>query len=612
MSLATQIWKIFTPAQRRSLLVMQLMSLLVGVCTATGIASIAPFFAVLGDPTLIQRNPWLHGLYAAGGFSDRRSFILALGAGFVAIVLLANLLSVLGALAASRLAQRIGRDLQTALFGEYLTRPYAFHAATHSSRLLNNVVYETDRLTHGILENVFVLVTNLVTTVLIITSIMILKTAVALLMLAALAGGYLLIYLAVRKRLLDMGDTHSRLTGEQTQIVTESFGAIREIILLQAQEYFRGRFARNSGEILRTTAHTQLIGQIPRHFMECVAAAGLVSVALLLGFRQGGLGLWLGPLTFLAFAAYRLLPALQQVFAAVVRIRADRAVLHRIGPDLLRAHNARRMSAEVASASDTAWRERPRCEIQLKDVSYRHAADRSWALREVSLRIAARSTVGIVGANGSGKSTLADVIAGLLTPATGSVEIDGCVLQESNRTAWQARIGYVPQSVFLLDASVAQNIALGAGDHAIDRARLREAARLAQLEDLVRSLPQGFMQGVGERGVALSGGQRQRIGIARALYRDVSLLLLDEATTALDGLTEEELIATLERLRGRCTIVLIAHRINTLRVCDVIYELDRGTISGSGSYQALRDGSHLFRQSRADGQVGREWATTGA
>jgi ATP-binding cassette, subfamily B, bacterial PglK len=597
VNLFTEIWDMLTPPQRRGVLSMQLVSLLMALSSAIGIAAIAPFFAVLGDPGLTEHNVALRWLYVAGGFSGKRAFMVALGIGFVAVVLIANLISVLGFLAMNRLALRIGNELQTTLFDEYLSRPYAFHTATNSTTLLNNVVYETTRVTLGVLETSFSLVTNLVTAGFIIMSIVIVKAGVAIAMVAALAGGYVLIYLTVREPLLRIGQKRARCANEQVQIVNESFGAIREIIVLQVQGFFRSRFERASRDFLRATAHAQIVAQGPRHLMECVAAAGLVSVALVLSAGAGGLGPWLGPLTFLTFAAYRLLAMLQQVFAAVVRIRAERAALTLIGPDLRRARAAQRALAPAGHPrGDPLWSERPHREIDLKDVSYRYAPDRPWALHGVTLRIPARATVGIVGPNGCGKSTLVDLIAGLLTPTAGAVEVDGCALNDGNRAAWQASIAYVPQNIFLLDASIARNIALGSAAAAVDQRRLLEAARLAQLDEFVSTLPHGYSQRVGERGVAVSGGQRQRIGIARALYRDATVLLLDEATTGLDGLTEQELIATLARLRGRYTILLIAHRMNTVRACDVIFELDRGKISGRGTYEALLTSSLGFRR----------------
>jgi ATP-binding cassette, subfamily B, bacterial PglK len=597
MSLVREIWDILTPRHRRGVLMMQLVSLAMAFSTVTGIAAIAPFFAVLGDPRLIEHSGLLHRLYLLGGFAGTRSFMVALGIAFTSIVLMANLLNIMGLLAMNRLALQIGTELQTTLFGEYLAWPYASHTATNSTTLFYNVVHETTRVTLGILQHLFALVTNVVTAALIIGSTLLLKPLVAIIMFAALGGGYVSIYLLVRNRLLRVGQAQSRFAEEQAQIVIESFGAIKEIIVLQAQKVFRDKFERASRAFLLAAAQSQIVGQTPRYVMECVAATGLVGVALVLGGGDGGVGPQLGSLTFLAFAAYRLLPTLQQVFGSTVRIRAERSALAVIGADLRQARAAQRAALVATRAPrDPAWNMRPAREILLKEVSYRYAPDRTWALLDMSLRIPARTTVGIVGANGAGKSTLVDLVAGLLTPSAGVVEVDGCILDGKNRAAWQARLAYVPQNLFLLDASIAQNIALGVSPAEIDRARLLEAARLAQLDDFVMSLPHRYEQRIGERGVALSGGQRQRIGIARALYRDAAVLLLDEATNALDGLTEQELMSTLQRLRGRYTILLIAHRMSTVRGCDMIFHLEEGRVVGSGTYDELLRGSERFRR----------------
>jgi ATP-binding cassette, subfamily B, bacterial PglK len=495
------------------------------------------------------------------------------------------------------MALRIGTELQSTLFGEYLSRPYSFHTRANGTMLLNNILYETAKISNGILLNSFLLVTNLVTASLIILSILLLEPLIALAMIAALAGGYALIYLVLRKRLLRLGQIQSHSAFEQTQILQESFGAIKEIIVLQAQNFFRRRFDRASKSFSLAAAHSQVVAQNPRHLMECIAAVGLVGLALVLGGRGDGVGPWLGQLTFLAFGAYRLLPTLQQVFAASVHIRADRAGLALIAPDLRRARAAIHTTAPAdLTLTDRAWQPRPHQEIRLEEVSFRYAADQPCALKGVTLRIPARAAVGIVGANGSGKSTLVDVIVGLLVPSEGRVEVDGIALDETNRAAWQSRIAYVPQNMFLLDSSISQNIALGIPAEEINRPRLLEAIRLAQLDDLIKTLPAGYDHRVGERGIRLSGGQRQRIGIARALYRNASVLLFDEATNALDGLTEQELMATLGRLRGRYTTVLVAHRMTTVRSCDIIFELDNGKITGSGTYDGLLKSSAVFRR----------------
>jgi ATP-binding cassette, subfamily B, bacterial PglK len=579
LSLVREIWSILTASQRRRVIATQAISLLMAFSTLVGIASIAPFFAVLGDPHLLAVQPLLHWLYSRGGFHGVRGFEFALGGGFVALVLAANLLNAVGLLLVRRLALGIGNELQAALFEEYLDRPYLFHCGTNSATLLHNVVYEVGRLNNGILQKGFILVTQIVTGSLIVFSVLLLDPELAAAIILALAGGYLIIYLGVRARLLRLGQQHARAWSERSRVAGESFSAIRDILLLDDRRVFLEGFAHASEQAARTTAHVQVLALLPKHIMEGFGAVALVGAALVFSARGGGMGASLGELTFVAFAAYRLLPILQQIFSCGVEIRADRPGFELIAPDLRAARAAktrlRRSSAGVAHR----WRGRPHAEILLDGVSFRYAPEGPQALAGVTARIPARSTVGIAGANGSGKTTLMDIIAGLLVPSEGAIWVDGTSIDETNRSSWRAAIAYVPQTLVLLDASIAENIALGEPRSRIDRRRVAEAARAAQLEELIASLREGYEHRVGERGIRLSGGQRQRVGIARALYRQASVLLLDEATSALDGMTESELMLTLARLRGSCTIVLIAHQPGTLRACDEILHLHAGRLS---------------------------------
>ena len=591
MTLLTEVWGVLTPRQRRWTVWAQVLSIVMAFSTVVGIASISPFFSVLGDPELINRTRALHWLYANLEFPSRRSFEVGLGLGFMAIVLIANLINAVGSFAMIRLSWKISTELKSTLFREYLCRPYLFHAKTHSAVLFNNIIFKTSLVTNSILQNGFSFVTNAITAMFIILSVVILKSTTGAAIVLALACGYILIYLFVRNRLLHAGQAQARLSAEQTKIVNESLGAVKEILVLRNQNFFRNKFEQSSNAFARAATHTQMVSQSPKQIMECVAVVGLVLVTLLAGGRDNGVGPWLGQLTFLGFAAYRLLPALQQSFSAVVGIRSNQAGFASIAPDLRIARNTTRFD----NAPDESWRQRPRQEIRLDRVSFAYQPDRPAAV-EVSLRIPACAAVGLVGANGSGKTTLIDIIAGLLTPTGGRLEVDGIVIDETNRESWQSRIAYVPQAVFLMDATIAQNIALGISDGSIDRDRLIAAAKHAQLDEFVSTLPAGYDHLVGERGMRLSGGQRQRIGIARALYTEATVLILDEATNALDGLTEQELMTTLLGLRGRYTVILIAHRLSSVRACDLIFELENGKVIGQGTYSDLLKDSETFRR----------------
>jgi ATP-binding cassette, subfamily B, bacterial PglK len=578
MSLLRELWAILTHGQRRQVLAAQAISLAMAASGMVGIAAIAPFFAALADPQATAHVRALRWLYVHGGFTSTHNFVTALAIAFVTLVIASNLVSALGALALTRIAHGIGNELNATLFAEYLRRPYLYHAGINSATLFNNVVNEAGRLNEGILQNLFALISNATTGSVIIVSVIIVSPAIAPVLLAGLGGGYVLTYLAVRARLLRLGRAHSRAWTEQAHIVRESFSGIKEILLLADKSRFQEGFERASVEVATTAARIRAAGQMPRHLMECVAVCALASVALVLNIREAGAGRWLGELSFIGFATYRLLPVLQQLFVSIVRMRADRTGFTAIAQDLGRARAASLSPAEICGTD--AWPGAPREEIRLVQASFHYVADGPPALVNANLRVPARTIVGIVGPNGSGKTTLVDVIAGLLPPTSGEVRVDGVPISAATRSEWLSKVAYVPQHLFLLDASVAENIAFGVRREAIDRARVARAAQLAHLDRFIAGLPRGYDDRVGERGIRLSGGQRQKIAIARALYRGAAILLLDEATSALDHLAESEILTTLRELRRSCTIFLISHRPSTIHACDVIVKLEAGRIIG--------------------------------
>jgi ABC-type bacteriocin/lantibiotic exporter with double-glycine peptidase domain len=347
---------------------------------------------------------------------------------------------------------------------------------------------------------------------------------------------------------------------------------------MQAHASFIRQFAEQCRSISRARGNTLAISQSPRYILESITVFCLVGVALYLHGHTGADGPWIAQLSFVAFATYRLLPALQQSFAAVVKVRADRPALSAVESDLARARST--PGEARTPASDNTWRTGHR-EIRLCDVSFRYAPEQREAVSAVSLVLPAGAVVGFMGPNGSGKSTLLDLIGGLLTPQSGHIEVDGVRLDGTNRAAWQSTIAYVPQQVFLLDATLAENIAFGLPPGQIDPERLANAVRLAQLTDCVASLPHAYEERIGDRGCRLSGGQRQRLAIARALYRGASLLILDEATSSLDSNAESEIVETLHALRSDRTILVAAHRAGALARCDLVIEMRNGSVVGN-------------------------------
>jgi ATP-binding cassette, subfamily B, bacterial PglK len=587
LELARRVWGLFDAAQKRECVYALLASIAAACFTVAGVAGIAPFLAALADPTVVQRSAtliWLQGALGSPSFED---FLIWLGVGFVALLVLANAANLFAMLAITRFAQRISACFHTLLFAEYLRRDLRFHARSNSDVLATQVVHDVARTVDGVIQGGLTLIASLLAICFITAAVIVINPVVALGAVLVLSASYAVIYIIVRRRLVRDGVVTAQLWSTRAKVIAESFEAIKDIIIFGAHNEMARQVARQSDAIAAAHARVAVTATSPRYVLECVTAAGLVSSALWI-YRSAGPGQWVTHLALLGLAAYRLLPPVQQVFAAITHIRTDSAAFERIAGDLLRA---RQPDSVPAHPVGPEWMSRPLREIQLIGVSYRHAPERDSGISDVSLRVRAGTLVGFAGPNGSGKTTLADLILGVLVPDAGQVQVDGVSLDERNRAQWLAAVAHVPQNIILLDASIAQNVAFGTPAGAIDIARVRDAVRGARLEGAIESLPDGLETTVGQNGVRLSGGQRQRLGIARALYRRASLLVLDEATSALDTSTEMEIIGLLQGLRARCTIVLIAHRPSSLQGCDEVFELDGGRLVGHRTLAELTAGT---------------------
>ena len=590
LDLARQVWRLLDATQKRQCVGVLLLSIAAACLTLVGIAGIGPFFAALADPTMIERNSMLTRLKEALGVDTTQGFLVALGAGFVTLLVLANAANFVALLSIGRFAQGVGARLHSLLFGEYLHRGAAFHASSNSAVLATRVVHDVGRTVGGVVQSGLTLFSGLVSVVLIALAIIVVDPVVAVAALVSLGASYVVVYALMRRRLLRNGTITTNHWKARAQVIDESFAAIKDVIVHRAQPQLIARVAQHSEAIARAQASTPAIAAAPRYVLECMTAAGLVTAALWV-YGRAGPGTWLTHLAFLAFAAYRLLPAVQQVFAAVAYIHAERPGFDGIAADLRLAHR-RALDSRAADAPTTEWRGRPRHALRLIDVSYRHSAARDGGVFGVSLEIPAGTLAGFVGPNGAGKTTLAELVLGLLSPDSGRIEVDDVALDEGNRSAWFGTVAYVPQRIALLDGTLAQNIAFGASAADVDIKRAFDAARSAQLAPLIEALPDGLATVIGENGARLSGGQRQRVGLARALYRRASLLVVDEGTNALDTLTETEVLSLLGALRGKCTIIVIGHRPSALAGCDVMFELDAGRLVGWKTVADVAAGVH--------------------
>lgn len=558
-----QIWSLFTAKERRRALGALLLIVLMAITETLGVLSIAPFLSVLARPSIAQENYWLSLAYHWFGFTRTSDFIMAMGFTTMGVVISASAFKTLTFHRVGRFVHFQRHALSARLLATYLHQPYEFFLTRNPAELGKNVLAAVDQLTFELLQPLTQLIAQGAVAFAILLLVLLYDPWMALSIVAIIGLLYTAIYLLVRKRLAHIGVTHQASNSDRYKNCSEVLGGIKDVKITHATEAYLQNFAQASREFSRHSATAETLSQSPLYIVEAVGYSGLIVIALVLLWRSGDLAHVLPTLGLYGFAAYRLLPAAQIMYRGFARLRFSSATLSIINHDL-------NLPAEPLTS--TAGMLIPQREISLHGVDYAYpAAPDKLVLQNFNLTIKANTTIGIIGKSGAGKSTIMDILLGLITPQSGTLNIDNIEISAQNTRAWQRSIGYVPQHIYLADASVAENIAFGIPAAQIDMQAVERAARAAQIHDLViHELPQGYATTIGERGIRLSGGQRQRIGIARALYRDPPVLLMDEATSALDTETEQAVNMAIRRLAGNKTIVVIAHREASLSSCQEI------------------------------------------
>lgn len=546
---------------------------LAALLEVVGVASVVPFLTLVGDPSAGGRIPYLAQIRGSLGLADDRTFLLATGAAALVAILTTSVVNAGLTFAQLLFTNLTGYGLARRLLARYIDRERLFFAHANSAELAKNVLSETDRLVTGVLTPITVIASRSFSALAVIVFLIFYAPRLALILGGGFGGLYVLLYLVMRLRLARIGARAVSDNERRYRVVQETFGALTELKLYGRAGTFAAAFDAPARAYAQATAASLLTGQLPRFVIESLAFGGVIVVvlfALAQGLDTAGLLPLLG---LFAFAGYRMLPAFQNIFNAVAQLRFYLPAVRVVVDEL---------AGERVAPPRTAERLPFATALRLQGVRFDYAPDRP-TLHSLDLTIAAHTTVGLVGRTGSGKSTLIGLILGILTPTAGTITVDGRALDAHTLPAWQNRIGYVPQDVFLIDGTVAENIALGFPPEALDRAAMERAARLAGIHDVVMALEQGYESGVGERGVRLSGGQRQRLGIARALYHDPDVIVFDEATSALDGETEAAVMAAIGALSGQRTIILIAHRLTSLARADIVHVLEAGRLVASGA-----------------------------
>jgi ABC-type multidrug transport system fused ATPase/permease subunit len=581
---------LLSPGAWRELRWLCVLAAAAGLLETGGVASVMPFLAVLAQPELAVSDPRVAALARAVGATNPSATLALLGALAMLALVVTNAFSALTALRLLRFANRHGHALAVRLLALYLRQPYAFILHRHTAELQKNVLSEVYRITVGMLTPVVHMVAKAFVVLFLLALLLAVDPALALTVGLVLGAIYFAAFGLVRSMLNAAGRDSVQAGTLRALHAQESLSGFKEIKLLAREREFVDRFAQSSLRWADAQAKAQALSALPRYAVEIVAFGFVLAAAIYLLATEGAAGQILPLLGLYAFAGYRLMPALEHVFNGWAALRYGGAVLDELMRDL-----ALETPETPGGAAPRGAAPQFRSDVALQDVSYRYAGSEDWAVRDVSLRIERNTSVALVGPTGCGKTTVIDLLMGLLEPQQGAFLVDGAALEGAGIAAWQRRIGHVPQQIFLCDASIAQNIAFGLAQAEIDMARVESAARLARLHEFVAELPQRYATVVGERGIRLSGGERQRIGIARALYRDPELLILDEATSALDNVTENAILEALQGIAGRLTLVMVAHRLSTVRNCQTICVMDAGRIVERGRYEELIASSRRFQ-----------------
>lgn len=584
-----KIWAVFTPSERRKAIGMLVLVILMAMAETLSVVSIMPFLSVLGRPAIIHNNPLLQAVYQRFGFHDARGFILALGLASITIVISSSVFKTVTLHLLNRFVHLERHSISARLLSRYLHQPYEFFLTRNSSVLGKNVLSEVDQLLFELIQPLSQLIAQGTVVLAMALLIFCYDPLTAVCIVSALLLLYGAIYGVVRKRLAHIGKERQAANGQRYLACNEALGGIKDVKITHSATAYQKQFENASRLFSRHMATNDTLSQSPLYLVEATGYSMLIVVALTLLLRSNDVAHVLPALGLYGFAAYRMLPAAQIMYRGFAKLKVSSAALQSIHHDLTLP-----VEQEATGVSVLA----PQKEIRLQGIRYAYpSAPKKPVFDGFDLLIPANTTIGIVGRSGAGKSTLMDLLLGLLRPESGTLSVDGTEIAAGNVAAWQHAIGYVPQHIFLADASVTENIAFGVSRDRVDMQAVESAARTAQIHEFVTNeLPQGYDTKVGDRGIRLSGGQRQRIGIARALYRDPSVLFLDEATSALDAQTEEALNTAIHNLSGSKTIIVIAHREASLRECRQVFQLGIGrdaTFSGTLEPSPATNTAHI-------------------
>jgi len=586
-NLLFRLWHHLRRRRKIQLLILMALTLVSAFAEVVSLGVVLPFLGILVNPQDALNNPIVADFALALGVISADQLVWPLTVVFIAAAVIAGGIRLLLIWASTRLAFVSGADLGIEVYRRTLYQPYRVHVARNSSEVISGITAKVNGVVFGVLLPLLTLVSSTVLLLAIMLALIAIDPMVASVAAVGFGASYASITWLSRKRLRS---NSQRIAYEQTQVIKalqEGLGGIRDVLLDGTQPVYCNIYRQADYPLRRAQGNNSFISGSPRFVMEALGMVLIAVLAYALSQQPGGVATALPVLGALALGAQRLLPALQQIFAAWAGLAGNHASL----ADTIELLD-QSLPEELQQPSPLLFQD----SINFSNVRFRYHEDAPWVLDGLDLLIPKGARVGFVGSTGSGKSTLLDLLMGLLMPTEGELLVDGQTFSGNRLRAWQRSIAHVPQSIYLADTTLSENIAFGVPPDSIDMKRVRQAARQAQIADFIESSPEGYNAQVGERGIRLSGGQRQRIGIARALYKQASVLVFDEATSALDNATEQSVMDAIEGLSSDLTILLIAHRLTTVRRCDLIVELEEGNVAAQGTYEQLLECSPSFNR----------------
>jgi ABC-type multidrug transport system fused ATPase/permease subunit len=566
-----RLYRHLSPRRRWQLGGVLALMLVGAVAELATLGAVLPFLALMADPGRAVSYPALQGLFAFFGWQRPTDILLPATILFAVIALLAGAIRLLLAWVSQKFIFRLGHDLTTEVYRRTLYQPYAYHVSKNSSELIA-AISKVRTVSGGVLVPLMLSATSAVISVFLFAGLLLVNWSIALIAGLGFCVVYFIVAATSRRRLQQNSSIAASATTVKIQVAQEGLGGIRDVLIERAQPIYVSKFGRTSLAETDAIVVNTFFAIAPRYVVESFGMILIATIALAMVQASGGLSVALPTLGALALGAQRLLPLVQQLYAGWSQILGNQRslldVLAYLDLPIDQERTATRRPTPLPFHLD----------ITFDAVSFHYGPTGPLVIDGLDLRIAKGERVALVGKTGSGKSTIMDLAMGLLVPTAGRIRIDGTELTPETMAAWQANIAHVPQAIYLSDASIAENIAFAVPTAEIDMASVREAARKAQIADFIEGLPRGYETEVGERGVRLSGGQRQRIGLARALYRRASVLVLDEATSALDNETEAAVMDAIRGLDRELTILLVAHRLTTVEMCDRVLEVVEGRV----------------------------------